>query len=83
VANLTLTIEDPVLRQARLKALEHGTSVNALVRQYLERYATGAGEQSTRLRLLELSDRLQAGSGTRGRRWSRDQLYEDRSRRER
>ena len=36
MANLTLTIDDDVLLRARQRALEHGTSVNALVREYLE-----------------------------------------------
>ena len=33
MANLTIAIEDEVLRKARLKALEQGTSVNALLRE--------------------------------------------------
>lgn len=80
MANLTLTIEDGVLRRARIRALEHGTSVNAVVREYLESYATGSGQQSARTRLLELSDRLEAGSNGVGRRWTREELYEDRVR---
>jgi len=35
MSNLTLTIDDDVLRRARIRALEQGTSVNALVREYL------------------------------------------------
>ncbi|HZE05481.1 MAG TPA: DUF6364 family protein [Solirubrobacteraceae bacterium] len=80
MANLTLTIEDGVLRRARIRALEHGTSVNAVVREYLESYAAGSGQQSARARLLELSDRLDSGSGGEGRRWTREELYEGRLR---
>jgi len=36
VANLTLTIDEDLLRRARIRALEQGTSVNARVRKYLE-----------------------------------------------
>ena len=36
MANLTLAVDDQLLRQARLRALEQGTSVNALLRDYLE-----------------------------------------------
>ncbi len=32
MTNLTLTVEEDILRMARIKALELGTSVNALVR---------------------------------------------------
>ena len=39
MANLTLMIDDDLLRRARIRALERGTSVNALVRDYLRRFA--------------------------------------------
>lgn len=80
MANLTVTIDEQVLRRARIRALEHGTSVNALVRDYLEAYAARSGQRSARTRLLELSDRLGGGSGSLGRQWKREELYEDRSR---
>jgi hypothetical protein len=78
-ANLTLTIDDQLLRRARIRALEHGTSVNALVREYLGRYVGDPGARSARSRLIELSDRFDAGSGGKGRRWTREELYEDRA----
>jgi Family of unknown function (DUF6364) len=78
VSNLTLTIDEQVLRRARIKALEQGTSVNALVREYLEQYTDGAGRQAAaRARLLELSDQFDAGSGPQGRAWTREQIYDD------
>lgn len=43
MANLTITVDDRLLKQARMRALEDGTSVNALLRSYLERYA-GVGD---------------------------------------
>ncbi len=39
MANLTLAVDDQLLRRARLRALEQGTSVNALLRDYLETFA--------------------------------------------
>ena len=36
---LTLTIDEETLRRARIRALEQGTSVNAVVREFLQRYA--------------------------------------------
>ena len=80
MANLTLSIDDQLLRRARIRAIEHGTSVNALVRDYLERYASGSGQRSARTQLLELSERFDAGSGAQGRRWTREELYDDRVR---
>lgn len=78
MSNLTLTIDDRVLKSARIRALEHGTSVNSLVREYLERYAGESQPHPARARLLELSDRMDAGSGAPGRRWRREELYEER-----
>jgi hypothetical protein len=39
MANLTLTIDGELLKRARMRALERDTSVNALVRDYLETLA--------------------------------------------
>ena len=77
MANLTLSVDDDLLKRARFRALERGTSVNALVRDYLESFA-GQGQERAVRALLELSDRLRAGSGPEGRSWSREQLYEER-----
>ena len=78
-ANLTITIDDRLLKQARRRALEDGTSVNALLRTYLERYA-GVGGMAEALdgfaRLARMSD---ATSGADGRTWNRDEIH-DRSR---
>ncbi len=37
--NLTITVDDEVLRRARIRALSQGTSVNAVLREVLESYA--------------------------------------------
>jgi len=39
MANLTIAIDDAVLKQARIRAIEQGTSVNAVLRDYLTDYA--------------------------------------------
>jgi hypothetical protein len=76
MANLTVTVDDQILRRARVKAIEHGTSVNAVVSQYLERYA-GAGQTATALsEFLELAGHVDAGSGPEGRSWRRDDIYD-------
>jgi len=76
MANLTLTIDGDLLRRARIRALERDTSVNALVRDYLERFAGHAAAQDATRALLELSEQSEAGSGPRGRTWTRDELYD-------
>ncbi|TDJ07174.1 MAG: MerR family transcriptional regulator, partial [Deltaproteobacteria bacterium] len=39
MANLTISIDEEVLKLARIKALKQGTSVNAVLRDYLESYS--------------------------------------------
>jgi hypothetical protein len=67
-------VDEVLLRQARIRALEQGTSVNALVRAYLEHYVgTSAGEGINCF--LEIANRAAASSGPQGRAWSRDELH--------
>lgn len=76
MANVTLTIADDVLRRARIRALQQDTSVNALVRDYLERFA-GASPADGGLRdFLEATESTGAGSGPGGRSWTRDELHD-------
>jgi glycine/D-amino acid oxidase-like deaminating enzyme len=75
VANVTLTIDERVLRAARIRALEQGTSVNAVVRDYLEHYAGSADARAVVAAFLALAEESGASSG-RSRSWSRDELYE-------
>lgn len=75
MANLTIAVEDEVLKKARLKALEQGTSVNALLRDYLTHFAAtrSAHEQAAR-DFLALAAKSKARRGSR--RWTRDELHE-------
>lgn len=75
MANLTLSIDGETLRKARIRALEQGTSVNALVREYLEVVAKDDRKAGID-RFLEIAADSRSGSG--GRRWTREQLYEER-----
>ncbi|MDX1998263.1 MAG: hypothetical protein SF066_11140 [Thermoanaerobaculia bacterium] len=75
MANLTLAIPDETLRRARLKALEQGTSVNALLRKHLEIFAhTQSAQEEALDRIRSRAEQIRAGSG--GRRWTRDELHE-------
>ncbi|HET8655559.1 MAG TPA: hypothetical protein VFL93_08610 [Longimicrobiaceae bacterium] len=77
MSNVTITVDDEALRRARIRALEQGTSVNALVREFIDAYASVQTEQEQAARrVLELARRSSAGSG--GERWSRDALHERR-----
>jgi plasmid stability protein len=76
--NLTITVDDEVVRRARIRALEQGTSVNALLRDFLVSYAGADEERDARNRLIDLARASSASSGAQGRSWSREELYEER-----
>ena len=76
--NITITVDDEVLRRARIRALEQGTSVNALLREYLESFAGADEERDARNGLVGLARASSASSEGRGRSWSREELYEER-----
>ena len=76
MANLTLTVSDDVLLRARRRALDHGTSVNALVREYLEHFAGEADASDVGHALVELAERASGSSGPAGRAWTRDEAHE-------
>lgn len=72
MANLTLVIDEDVLRRARVRALQQGTSVNALVRTYLARIA---GESEAKQGMDEFFTAVtDAGASRGGRAWTRDEL---------
>ena len=78
VANLTLAIDEDLLRRARIRALEQGTSVNAVVREFLESYAGSADRARNMRRFLDLAAETRAGSRGWSRQWRREDLYDDR-----
>jgi plasmid stability protein len=75
MANLTVSIDDDLLRRARIRALEQGTSVNAVLRRYLEAFAGADTERERAVAaVLALAGARRTGSG--GRRWKRDDLHD-------
>ncbi|MGI8860910.1 MAG: hypothetical protein ACR2HO_12295 [Rubrobacteraceae bacterium] len=76
MTNLTITVDARTLKRARMRALEEDTSVNAVLREYLEEYAGYRRERREAGRkLLELSRNLGAGSGGKGLP-KREELYD-------
>jgi plasmid stability protein len=77
VANLTITVDETVLKKARIRAIEEGSSVNALLRDFLETYAGVRREQQSAIdQIVALSKKSVSRRG--GRVWSRDELHERR-----
>ena len=74
MANVTIVVPDEVLKKARVRAVDEGRSVNAVIREYLETYAGVRRRQTKAIEeLLELSKRSQSRRGAR--RWTRDDLH--------
>ncbi len=79
MANLRITVDDGTLKRARMRALEEDTSVNAVLREYLEEYAGGRQEQiEAARRIIQASRESRSGSGPGGRKWRREDAYEER-----
>ncbi len=75
MANLTIAIPDEVLKSARERAMKQGTSVNALLRDYLSQFAgRQSALSSAARRVLDLSRQARSGRGKAG--WTRDDLHE-------
>ncbi len=73
--NVTLALDEAILREARRIAAERSTSVNALVREFLERLTERESHaRKARRRIAELCKDSKAEVGER--RWSRDDLHE-------
>jgi len=80
--NLTLSVDEDVLREARKVALDRNTSVNQLVRDYLKQLAGEKERQKQeaaqrklaqkRLEKIFRESRVKIGPIT----WTRDDLYE-------
>ncbi|HEX9627242.1 MAG TPA: hypothetical protein VGA00_09940 [Acidiferrobacterales bacterium] len=75
MANLTITVDDKLLKKARMRAIEQGTSVNVVLREYLESYAGVRSMQNTAVDDLLRLSRAAASRGGR-RRWTRDELHD-------
>lgn len=78
MANLTITVDEETVKRARMRALEEGTSVNAVLREYLEDYAGVRRERREAWRKIrELARNTGVGSGGEGLP-KREELYDRR-----
>lgn len=79
MADLTITVDEETLEHARVRAVQEGTAVDAVLREYLEEYAGSRREQlEAAKRIIESSRNSTSGSGPGGRTWKREDAYEDR-----
>lgn len=73
--NITLAVDEEVLATVRAYAARNNTTVNALVREHLERIARQEDKAAqARQRLVELSRESKGGLGDW--KWNREELYD-------
>ena len=73
--NITLSVDEGVIRTVRLYAAERDSTVNALVREFLTELANREDRiRKARRRIAELSERSTARIGSRA--WTREELHE-------
>lgn len=73
MSNITLSLDDDILKAGREYAKQHNTSLNALVRRLLEDTVCESSELWLE-ECFELMDR--ANGKSTGRKWKREDLYD-------
>ena len=74
--NVTLSLDDDVVQEARRRAEAMGTSVNQLIREYLEQF-TGKSDPKADAEEFRRLSRLSNGD-SRGWKFNRDEIHERR-----
>ena len=75
MTNVTLSIDEEKLKQARILALQEGASLNAVIREFVESYIAGHKHyQQVTGRILQQAEHSRYNSG--GRTWSREEVHE-------
>lgn len=59
MSNLTISIDDDIIKKARVRAIQQGTSLSAKVREYLRQYVSGS-EDSLQKQRADATARLMA-----------------------
>jgi len=75
VINLTIAVPEEILNRAHRRAQEQGTSLDAVLHEYLSQYAREQSPRTNAARdVLALSSAARSGRGKA--RWGRDDLHE-------
>jgi metal-responsive CopG/Arc/MetJ family transcriptional regulator len=73
--NVTIALDEALLREARRIAADRSTTLNAMIREFLHELARQESEAvKARRRIVELCRKADARVGPRT--WSRDELHE-------
>ncbi len=75
MTNLTITVDEQTLKRARIRAIEEGTSVNVVLRRFLEAWARPPAEAPGEA-FVAIAREASGASGPAGRTWKRDDLHD-------
>jgi hypothetical protein len=74
VAKLQIELDEQTLQQASTRAKQEGTTVKAVVIDFLSHYSAKARAKASMAEVVKLA--RQSTCGSDGRRWTREELYE-------
>ena len=84
MTNLTISLDESIIRSARVRAIGEGTSVSAKLREFLTQYAqhTDAQSKDAQKQAGEafLAMARASQSGLDGWKFNREEIYEERTR---
>jgi hypothetical protein len=76
MAEMCVTVDDATLRRAPHRARVRGTTVDALVQDYLIAFAAQSNQRAAMIAVVRLAESTSSSSGPGGRTWTRGQLHE-------
>lgn len=80
MTNLTISLDEAIVREARVRAIREGTSVSAKLREFLTQYANNRdGQHQAGEAFLALA-RASKQSSPEGWKFNREEIYEERMR---
>jgi plasmid stability protein len=74
MTNLTIALDEAIIRAARIRAISEGTSVSAKVREFLAQYAHQEPRRAAGQGFLDMARQSSANSD--GARWRREDAYD-------
>jgi plasmid stability protein len=76
MTNLTISLDEAIVRGARIRAIQEGTSLSAKVREYLASYANVSTTPAPQAGSAFLEAAKKSKANTKGAKWSRTDAYD-------
>jgi len=72
--NITLSMDEKLIEKSRKYAEKQGKSLNALIRELLQKTVNTGNTTKNTNRLFDLMDK--AAGNSKGKKWSREEIYD-------